>query len=369
MFDPKIWGQVPFHFWTLCFFVFGSVVGSFLNVCIYRLPRGESVVHPASHCPHCGYSIPWHLNIPLVTWLWLRARCAHCGRPISIRYFLVELLTGTVFALCWLRFGPAWAGQAMVYCLFIAGLIAATFIDFEHFIIPDEITVGGMVAGFLLAFFVPGTHRLFPFLPPAQHPGPGMRESALGMVIGAALVYGILRAGKLLFGRYKLQLEPRSRIVFTESSLQLPAQNIPYEDIFYRSSDTIRLQAERVELVDRCYSQVEVRLKPKLLRIGQDTFEPRDVPHLEAVAGQIVLPREAMGLGDVKFMAAIGAFLGWPAVVFSLAFSSVIGSIVGVTLILTRKRDWSSRLPYGPYIALAAVIWIFGGWVWVRGIL
>ena len=87
------------------------------------------------------------------------------------------------------------------------------------------------------------------------------------------------------------------------------------------------------------------------------------------MAGQIVLPREAMGLGDVKFMAAIGAFLGWPAVVFSLAFSSVIGSIVGVTLILTRKRDWSSRLPYGPYIALAAVIWIFGGWVWVRGIL
>ena len=139
-----------------------------------------------------------------------------------------------------------------------------------------------MVAGFLLAFFVPGTHRLFPFLPPAQHPGPGMRESALGMVIGAALVYGILRAGKLLFGRYKLQLEPRSRIVFTESSLQLPAQNIPYEDIFYRSSDTIRLQAERVELVDRCYSQVEVRLKLKLLR-------------LFGMAGRRVLPGLQLG--------------------------------------------------------------------------
>ena len=243
MFDPKIWGQVPFHFWTLCFFVFGSVVGSFLNVCIYRLPRGESVVHPASHCPHCGYSIPWHLNIPLVTWLWLRARCAHCGRPISIRYFLVELLTGTVFALCWLRFGPAWAGQAMVYCLFIAGLIAATFIDFEHFIIPDEITVGGMVAGFLLAFFVPGTHRLFPFLPPAQRRTGDARKRLGHDDRGGRWSMGFCARGNCSLDATNFD-STRSRIVFTESSLQLPAQNIPYEDIFYRSSDTIRLQAD-----------------------------------------------------------------------------------------------------------------------------
>jgi leader peptidase (prepilin peptidase) / N-methyltransferase len=369
MFNPTIWAEVPFHFWTLCFFLFGSVAGSFLNVCIYRLPREESVVRPASHCPHCGYAIPWYLNIPLVTWLWLRARCAHCGCPISIRYFLVELLTGTAFAVCWLRFGHVSPGAAMVYCLVIAGLLAATFIDLEHFIIPDEITVGGMVAGILAAFFVPATHRLFPFLAPAKVPGAGMRDSLLGMVVGAALVYGILRIGKLLFGRYKLRLAPGARVVFTETTLQLPTQNIPYEELFYRPNDTIRLEATRVELIDRCYRQVEVRLQPKQLRIGPDVFEPEKVPHLEAVADQIVLPREAMGLGDVKFMAAIGAFLGWPAVVFSLALSSVIGSLTGMGLILFRKRDWSARLPYGPYIALAAVIWIFGGYQWVRGLL
>src|SRR5512135_3477454 len=126
MFDPKVWAAVPFHFWSLVLFIFGCMVGSFLNVCIHRLPRGESIVSPPSHCPHCGYSIPWYLNIPLVTWLYLRGQCAHCRAPISIRYFLVELLTGAAFLACWLAFGWKSAGLALVYCLVLAGLIAAT---------------------------------------------------------------------------------------------------------------------------------------------------------------------------------------------------------------------------------------------------
>src|SRR5207302_9034228 len=143
--------------------------------------------------------------------------------------------------------------------------------------------------------------------------------------------------------------------------LQLPDQELLYEDIFYRQSDTIRVQARTVELVDRCYKDVLVRLSPALLQIGEEKLNPEEVPHMEAVSGEIVLPREAMGLGDVKFMAAIGAFLGWKAVIFSLMVSSMIGSVVGITLIVLRKQAWSSRLPYGPYIALASAIWIFGG--------
>jgi len=99
VFDPEIWAKVPFHFWTLTLFVFGTMVGSFLNVCIYRMPIGLSVVHPPSHCPHCKYSIPWYLNMPLVTWLVLGGKCKNCKAPIAPRYFLVELLTGIAFSL------------------------------------------------------------------------------------------------------------------------------------------------------------------------------------------------------------------------------------------------------------------------------
>jgi leader peptidase (prepilin peptidase)/N-methyltransferase len=94
IFDAGYWAAVPFHFWSLCFFVLGCIVGSFLNVCIHRLPLGMSIVTPPSHCPHCKYSIPWYLNVPLVTWLALRGRCKNCGAPISSRYLVVGLLAG-----------------------------------------------------------------------------------------------------------------------------------------------------------------------------------------------------------------------------------------------------------------------------------
>ena len=117
------WSLLPFHFWSLVFFVFGCIVGSFLNVCIHRLPLGMSIVTPPSHCPHCQYSIPWYLNIPLVTWLALRGRCKNCGAPISPRYFMVELLTGVSFLGCWLAFGNTSPGLALIYAAFLAGLI------------------------------------------------------------------------------------------------------------------------------------------------------------------------------------------------------------------------------------------------------
>lgn len=359
-----VWQSLPYHFWSLAFFVFGCVVGSFLNVCIHRMPRGLSIVSPPSHCPHCGYSIPWYLNVPLVTWLVLRAKCANCGAPISVRYFIVELLTGILFLLSWLLVGPYSPAAAVVYCVLLAGFVAATFIDFEHFIIPDEITIGGIIAGVLLSLLVPELHRTTSRLIALKH-------SAIGAAVGVGIVYAILRAGKFLFGRHKLELPQASKVVFTETAVVLPGQAIPFEDLFYRKSDFIHFHAHSVELVDRCYKAVQVRLTPETLHIGEEVLDPETVAHMEVVTDQIVLPREAMGLGDVKFMGAIGAFLGWKAVVFSLMVSSMIGAMVGLTLIILKKQEWSSRLPYGPYIALAAVLWIFGGqrlleW-WLRG--
>jgi len=326
------WSLVPFHFWSLSFFVLGCIVGSFLNVCIHRLPLGMSIVTPPSHCPHCKYSIPWWLNLPLVTWLALRGRCKNCGAPISPRYFIVELLT--------------------VYAVMLAGLIVATFIDFEHFIIPDEITFGGVAAGLIASFFLPQ-------LQDAHSHGAGILWSAVGAAAGAGIVYGFSRLGKLLFGRQRLKWPCLSKFIFTETSLHLPDKVIPYEEIFYRKSDAIVLQAHTAELIDRGYEDVTIKLSPAALFIGDEKLNPDDVPHLEAESAEIILPREAMGLGDVKFMAAIGAFIGWPGVVFSLFASAIIGLAVYVPLILVGRREWSSRMPYGPYIAMAAALWVF----------
>ncbi len=354
VFDPANWAAVPFHFWSGVFFVFGCVVGSFLNVCIHRMPLEQSVVSPPSHCPHCHYSIPWYLNIPIVTWVYLRGKCAHCGAAISPRYLLVELLTGLAFLGCWLRFGSQSVGLALVYCLVLAGLIVATFIDFEHFIIPDEITIGGIFAGVVCSFAVPALH--FEDNAPAS-----MLNSFWGILAGGGVVYAILRLGKLLFGRQKVELEPDTRILFSETSVQLPDREIPYDELFYRKSDAIAVEAKTVELPDRCYRNVKLRLTPQVLQIDDEIIDPETVTELVVVADRMLLPREAMGFGDVKFMAAIGAFTGWPGVLFSLMASSVIGAFVGVSLILLRRQQWSSRLPYGPYIALAACIWIFCG--------
>ena len=359
IFNAHNWSLLPFHFWSLVFFSLGCIVGSFLNVCIYRLPLGMSIITPRSHCPHCKYSIPWYLNIPLVTWLALRGRCKNCGAPISARYFVVELLTGVVFLSCWLAFGntsyplPS-LPVALVYAVFLAGLITATFIDFEHFIIPDEITFGGMVVGFAVSLVLPSLHDASTLIV-------GMRRSFVGAIVGAAIIYGILRLGKWLFGRQRVKLPMETKILFTETAVHLPDKEIPYEELFYRRSDVIVLHARTVELVDRGYQDVLVRLSPSALEIGEEKMNPDDVPCLEAVSTEIVLPREAMGLGDVKFMGAIGAFIGWQGVIFSLMLSSMIGAVVGVTLIAMRRRAWSSRMPYGPYIALAAAVWIFGG--------
>ncbi len=149
--------------------------------------------------------------------------------------------------------------------------------------------------------------------------------------------------------------------MFTDTALLLPDREIPYEELFYRKSDTIVLHARTLELVDRGYRDVLVKLSPSGLLIGEEELDPEKIAYLEADCAEIILPREAMGLGDVKFMGAMGAFVGWQGALFSLMFSSLIGATVGIILIILRKREWSSRMPYGPYIALAAAIWIFWG--------
>lgn len=376
MFDPDRWTSVPFHFWTVSVFVFGCIVGSFLNVCIYRLPRGLSIIYPPSHCPHCKYSIPWYLNIPLFTWLILRGRCAHCHAPITIRYFIVELLTGLLFVLAWVCVGASSPALALLYCLVTASLIVASFIDFEHFVIPDSLTLGGVVVGFILSFF-------FPILHQTSSLKISMQESLLGILVGGGLLYTISRLGKMAFGRYKHKVAPGEKIALTEEALETASEQIPYAEIFYRSSDKLIIQAESVDLTLQPSStppaasasqdpsaplhwdSVRVELSPLALKIADQSWDPSQVKRVETSAQEVTLPREVMGLGDVKLMAAIGAFFGWKSVIFTLFASSLLGSILGVALILLRKQELSTRIPYGPYIAVGALLWMMGGYYYV----
>src|SRR5881394_4613622 len=188
MFVPEMIYQ---HLFDVFAFVLGACVGSFVNVCIYRLPLNLSVNQPRrSFCPSCKTQIPWHQNLPLVSWPALRGRCANCGAPIAFRYFAVELLTAFFFLIIWKAF--PWQ-IAIAYWVFIALVIAATFIDFEHFIIPDELTIGGALAGLISSIAVPQLmntdRRLIALL-----------ISVGSAAMGYALLWLVLEGGKIIFG-------------------------------------------------------------------------------------------------------------------------------------------------------------------------
>jgi leader peptidase (prepilin peptidase)/N-methyltransferase len=162
-------------------FIFGSIAGSFLNVCIHRMPNNESVVWPSSHCPHCKKRIPAYDNIPFISFIMLRGKCRFCKKGISLRYPLVEFLTAAMFVLLFNRYGLSYDFFCSV--VFVCALIVATFIDIPHRIIPDEISVGGMVIGFIL-MSVKGFNFnpfSFSFLP--------MRNSFFGIIIGGGIIY------------------------------------------------------------------------------------------------------------------------------------------------------------------------------------
>lgn len=173
-------------FYPLAAGVFGAIVGSFLNVCIYRIPAGKSIVSPGSTCA-CGQPIKWYDNIPVLSWFILRGRARCCGRPYSFRYAFVELLTAALFLACWLHFSPA---KAVCGMIFVSVLIAATFIDLDHMIIPDVFTIGAGIFGVLLSMLVPALH--------GQHEGYFLVDSlrsgtaALqGLFVGSGLVLWI----------------------------------------------------------------------------------------------------------------------------------------------------------------------------------
>ena len=232
----------------LAFALAGLVVGSFLNVCIYRIPRRESLAWPASHCTACNRPLSWFENVPIISWLVLRGRCRTCKVRISAMYPVVELVTALVFA-----GGVAVYGLSpllVVRLAFASALVVLFAIDLEHQILPNVITLPGIAAGLAASWFLP----------------PGWLSALIGAAVGGGILLAIAEA-------------------------------------YYR------------------------------------------------VRGQ-----EGLGMGDVKMLAMIGAFLGWPLMILTLVLASFAGSIVGVGLLTTRRGGMQAALPFGTFLALGAIV-------------
>ncbi len=358
-------------------FVLGSCVGSFLNVVIYRLPNRMSVSNPKrSFCPSCKYQIPYWHNIPIFSWLFLRGRCANCGSGISPRYFFVEVLTGFLFLITflWFRDTP-WV--VMPYWIFLSIALSATYIDFDHYEIPDQLSLGGTAAGLVCSVVFPW------LLVPNEGRLVNLMWSGVGALSGAAIVWVIVELGKIFFGRLKLEFAESTDFKISQADeesepiLDVGGKQYGWFDfIFSRESDKLKITCQALDLGTTTHGPGELVLKVNSLQftpagggevVKHDTLE--NVPLIAGKTTKLIVPREAMGLGDVKFMAAVGAFLGWKGVLFTLLAGSVAGAAVAMILILFRKREWAGRIPFGPYLALGAAVFMFVGgdvirWYW-----
>lgn len=341
---------------TVFAFCLGAIVGSFLNACIHRMPRGLRLDEPKrSFCPACQTTIRWYHNLPLVSWIWLRGRCGYCGTSIAFRYFLVELITALGFLWLWLAFAPA---MAVSYWVFFALLVVATFIDFEHYIIPDEITLGGAAAGVVAS-------TALPELMGQPSWWSGGLVSLGSAAIGYASLWIVVEVGKRAFGKKRIEVNPPEplRFVSRESQvdLTLGQESWQMDELFSRESDELVLHGKNwiIDHQPRTGDVLRVRYD-RWIFDGKESLLDQPVTISGLVHG-IVIPREAMGFGDVKFMACIGAFLGWQALLFVIMVSSVVGAIIGAgTLLVTRGKS-GGKIPFGPYLALGALAWLAFG--------
>ncbi len=336
-------------------FVLGAAVGSFLNVCIYRLPVDLSINKPRrSFCPACKASIPWHQNVPLISWLLLRGRCARCGSKIAFRYFAVELLTALLFLAIWQSFPRQ---VAIAYWVFVS------FIDFEHFIIPDKVTIGGIIAGIVASVIVPALMETNSRL------AAGVR-SMLGAALGYVILLIVLEAGKIAFGRKRIRFDAPTPFTWTkrddDADFVVGSEQSLWSDHFAREKDRLLLDCDEVKIDNHSYAGVTLHFHYDRVAVEGNVLALDHLTQISGVARRLVIPREAMGRGDLKFLAAIGAFLGWRAVLFSLFAGSLLGSIIGLITLVAGKRVWSAKLPFGPYLAFGAVSWMFFGDLFLR---
>ncbi len=358
--DPVL----QFWFWVIPAFLIGACIGSFLNVVIYRVPLGLSVNDPKrSFCPKCKAEIPMGRNVPLVSWLWLRGRCGDCKAPIPFRYFGVELLTGLLFAAAWEVFPP----EAVVFVwVLLALLVAITFIDADHMIIPISLTWGGSVVG-LLGCMV---WTQFPVMGgEAGGWWDGLKAGGIGWLVGFFGLWGVVELGKMAFGKKALKFDGP-----VEFSLKEPVgdedpmlfviggKETAWWDIFCRKTDRLLVDATDIRVDGESVGGGKLVIRELEIELPDGTVRRlAEMKSLDGMATGSVIPREAMGMGDIHLLGMIGAFFGWTGVFFSL-FSASLFAIVAA---LIGRVGFGRPLPFGPFLALGAVAWGFGGWrIW-----
>ncbi|MBI3314365.1 MAG: prepilin peptidase [Candidatus Omnitrophica bacterium] len=309
-------------------FMFGAIVGSFLNVCIVRLPKGQSLVTPGSYCPKCLQSIVWYDNIPLLSWLVLTGKCRQCKAVISFRYWLVECLTATVFYLFYRHYGLDWVLPA--YGVMVSGFIVAAFVDFAERIIPDEVSVGGMGAGLVLSVLVPRLHT------------PGHEELLLGSFLAGALVLACIGLGFIypVFCKHLMDKEDAlaDRMV---KGLVLGSLIV----ITLINANAPHLPAGQAGLL-----ALSASLSGLIVGGG--------AVYAMGLVGDIIFKKPSMGGGDVKLMAMAGAFLGWKLVLLAFFIAPFFGAVYGI---IEKIRTKDSAIAYGPFLITGVLVSQFWG--------
>ncbi|MEE2966337.1 MAG: prepilin peptidase [Verrucomicrobiota bacterium] len=363
--------------------VLGATVGSFLNVVIYRIPLGLSVNEPRrSFCPSCKYKIPLHLNIPIISWFLLGGKCKNCSARVSFRYCFVELLTSVLFLTAWLTFAGSFDSAfynknhgnpqvVLVSWALISLLVCASFIDIEHQIIPDRINKIGIIVAVACAFIFPEIVYEFMGMENSSYDGVYSRISAVcwslaGMGCGFVILYSVVIFGKILFGKKSLCSEAGTSWSVIEGKenpiLIVGDVKMPFEDLFFVGTEKIVLDSSEIEINGKCHGEGELVIYYDKLVVSDDVEIPiEDWKTLEGVSSQIIYRREAMGLGDVKFIAMFGAFIGWKGVLFALFAASIIGTSANLPAKILGKDSAFTRIPFGPYLAIGAMIWLFFG--------
>lgn len=391
----------PFWVYQLIYvpfvFAFGSIVGSFLNVVILRLPEHRNIISPPSHCPVCKSRLRWYENLPLIGWIRLRGRCGHCGAPISVQYPLIEAVCGVFFTLVFVSaymvlptapfiggLLPEYLGRgagiaatwpiAALYCILFSALLAMTVIDLRTYTIPIELTWAVTIPALLVHALMPlwpGGHLSLPLsaLPRGAEGldlgrwtiplvGPAGLGAGLGGMAGIAISAVLIRANHLRYSflDFDLYVKDGDEII----DYPHPRRELEWELDFL---GPIVLGIVVGWLVGSGWAGAALPLWAASLGGSMVGYlVGGGLIWIFRIAGTLTFGKEAMGLGDAHLLACVGAVLGWvdPVIVFFLApFLAISGILVGA-LVSRLVRGVARYIPYGPWLALASMVVVFG---------